>query len=70
MAAIVLSPEDTEGWAQAMLQLAINKAQRERLVELSHKQASQFDSKQSASSLIQLYMDALDAPKRKTISSC
>jgi glycosyltransferase involved in cell wall biosynthesis len=63
-AAVLLAPEDTEGWAQAMFQLAADRMQRDRLSEASRIQADRFDWKCSATLLLQLYEEALAAPKR------
>ena len=62
-AAILLAPEDTEGWTQAMLRLAANRNEREQLSAASRKQAGRFDWKQSAAALLQLYEEALGVPK-------
>lgn len=63
-AAILLAPEDSEGWAQAMLRLAVNKAERDHLSSAALEQAGRFDWKRSAAALLQLYEEALAAPKR------
>lgn len=63
-AAILLDPEDIEGWAQAMLRLAVNKEEREQLSAAALEQAEQFDWKHSAAALLQLYEEALASPKR------
>lgn len=63
-AAILLAPEDTEGWAQAMLRLAVSKKERDRLSVAARGQAGRFDWKSSATSLLQLYEEALAMPKR------
>ena len=64
-AAILLAPEDTEGWAQAMLGLSCNKEQRARLSAAAREQAGRFDWKRSAASLLQLYEEAVASPKRR-----
>ena len=64
-AALLLDPEDTEGWAQAMLEIAADRAQRDRLGAAARKQAGRFDWKQSAASLLQLYAEAAVSPKRR-----
>jgi glycosyltransferase involved in cell wall biosynthesis len=64
-AAVLLAPEDTEVWAQAMLQLAANRTQRDQLSAAARVQAGRFDWKQSAASLLHLYQEALAAPKRQ-----
>ena len=66
-AAIMLDPEDTESWAQVMLWLAREKAERDRLSVASFEQAGRFDWKHSAAAVLQLYEDALASPKRRTV---
>ena len=63
-AAILLDPQDIEGWAQAMLRLVKNKGERKQLSQAARKQAEKFDSKRSAAALLQLYEEALALPKR------
>lgn len=63
-AAILLDPEDTEGWARAMLRLAANGNERDQLAAACRLQATQFDWKRSATALLQLYQEALASPKR------
>ena len=46
-----------------MLRLAANRNGREQLSAASRKQAARFDWKQSAAALLQLYEEALAAPK-------
>ena len=65
-AAILLNPEDIEGWAQAMLQLVSNRVEREQLSVAARKQAGRFDCKRSAAALLQLYVEALASPKRSS----
>ena len=64
--AILLDPEDIEGWAQAMLRLVSNRAEREQLSVAARKQAGRFDCKRSAAALLQLYAEALASPKRSS----
>lgn len=66
-ATILLAPEDTEAWTQAMLRLAANRNERDRMVSASLKQAARFDWKHSASELLHLYEEALAAPKRRMV---
>lgn len=63
-AAILIAPEDTEGWVQAMLRLAANGSERDHLSLAARHQASRFDWKRNASLLQALYDEALAAPKR------
>lgn len=67
-AAMLLDPEDTEGWAQAMLQLAANREKRDQLSVAAWEQAGRFDWKQSAAALLQLYEEALASPKRRAVT--
>lgn len=64
-AAILIAPEDTERWVQAMLQLARNKSDRDQLSAAAIEQAKRFDWKHSAAALLQLYEEALALPKRQ-----
>ncbi len=64
-AAILLAPEDMEGWAQAMLRLAENREERDQLSAAALDQAARFDWKHSAAALLQLYEEALASPKRR-----
>jgi glycosyltransferase involved in cell wall biosynthesis len=63
-AAILLDPEDVEGLSQAMLRLANNREERDQLTKTGLKQAASFDWKNSAAALLDLYKEALNAPKR------
>lgn len=63
-AAVLLAPDDTEGWALAMLQMAANRAERDRLRDAATKQAARFSWKDSANQLLKLYEEALASPKR------
>jgi glycosyltransferase involved in cell wall biosynthesis len=64
-AAVLLAPEDIQGWAHAMFQLATSRTQRDQLSVATLAQADRFDWKQSAASLLQLYEEVLVAPKRQ-----
>ena len=64
-AAILLAPEDTESWVQAMLRLASNRFERDQLSAAALEQAVRFDWKHSAAALLQLYEEALVSPKRR-----
>ena len=63
-AAILLDPLDIEAWAQAMLALAGNPFERERLAAASHARARQFDRVASAKALLALYEEAMATPRR------
>ena len=67
--AILLDPEDIEGWTSAMLQLAANPAARDHLREAAKLRASQFNWQESANQLLQLYEEALSTPKRKDMNA-
>jgi glycosyltransferase involved in cell wall biosynthesis len=66
-AAILLVPEDAEGWANAMLRLAVNQSERYALQEAAQKQAARFSWQDSARKLLQLYEEAVASPKRATL---
>lgn len=66
-AGILLAPEDTEGWAQAMLRLSVQPSERHQLSQAARLQAARFQWQQSAAQLLQLYKDALSAPKRQGV---
>lgn len=67
-AAILLDPEDIEGWAQAMLRLAAHREERNQLSASARSQAGRFDWKISAAALLQLYEEALAFPKRCVVT--
>jgi glycosyltransferase involved in cell wall biosynthesis len=67
-AAVLLAPEDVEGWAQAMLRLAANRLERDQLGKSALRQASRFEWTRSAADLLQLYEEALVSPKRRMVS--
>jgi len=67
-AAILLAPEDTECWAQAMVRLVANREERDKLSAAALSQAHRFDWKVSAASLLQVYEEALASPKRCVVS--
>jgi glycosyltransferase involved in cell wall biosynthesis len=66
-AAILLAPEDAEGWANAMLRLAVNQSERDALQEAAQRQAARFNWQDSARKLLQLYEEAVASPKRATL---
>ena len=63
--AILLAPEDIEGWAQEMLRLSVNRLKRDQLSTAAQVQAGKFDWKHSAGALLKLYEEALASPKRR-----
>jgi glycosyltransferase involved in cell wall biosynthesis len=63
-AALLIAPEDMEGWAQAMHRLARTPGERRQLGARAREQAARFDRKASAGALLQLYEEALASPKR------
>ena len=64
-AALLLDPEDIEGWARAMLDLSRNQAQQEQLHEKALKQAARFNWQAGAARLLALYEEAVRMPKRQ-----
>lgn len=67
-AAILLDPLDTQGWAQAMLDLSSNAMKRGSLHHAAIQQAAKFNWRESASALLKLYEDAASSPKRTVAS--
>ncbi|KTD36415.1 putative glycosyl transferase [Legionella nautarum] len=67
-ATVLLSPEHAEDWTQAMLKLATEPSERERLSLAAREQAATFIWKQSAEALLELYNEALAAPKREQLA--
>ncbi|HET9653140.1 MAG TPA: hypothetical protein VFP36_13155, partial [Usitatibacter sp.] len=65
-AARLVAPDDVEGWAQAMLALAADRAARDALAAASREQAARFDRHASAGRLLDLYEEALREPKLHT----
>jgi glycosyltransferase involved in cell wall biosynthesis len=63
-AAILVPPEDVEGWARAMLRLGADRGERDRLAAAARSRAARFDRKASAAALLSLYEEALAAPRR------
>ncbi|KTC84667.1 MULTISPECIES: glycosyltransferase family 4 protein [Legionella] len=67
-ATLLLSPENAEDWAHAMLRIATDSVERERLSVAAREQAGTFIWKQSAEALLNLYSEALEAPKREQLA--
>jgi len=63
-AAILVKPEDSDGLARAMLRVVRSPDERARLSSAARAQASRFDWRESAGSLLALYEHALSVPKR------
>jgi hypothetical protein len=63
-AALLVAPEDTEGWARAMLRIANEQGLREQLKEAGPQHARKFDRKAAAAALLAVYDEARSAPKR------
>jgi len=58
-AAVLLDPDDIEGWTQAMLEVLADEAERARLVEAGRRRVESFSWATTASQTIQVYRDAL-----------
>lgn len=65
-AGILLDSDNVELWAHTMFKLSQDPSLRARLSAAGRAQAARFVWKQSAASLLDLYTEALAAPKRKT----
>jgi glycosyltransferase involved in cell wall biosynthesis len=63
-AAILLAPEDVDGWAQAMLRVGADRSERDHLRAAARRQAACFEWKRSAAALLDLYEEAMTSPKR------
>jgi glycosyltransferase involved in cell wall biosynthesis len=64
-AALLLDPEDSEAWIEAMLQMSKNPEFQPQWRVAGQKQAEKFNRKRSAGSLLKLYDEAVASPKRK-----
>lgn len=64
-AAILLAPQDTQAWSQAMLQLTLKSKKRDELSAASLLQSTKFKWQTSAAAMLDLYDDALASPKRQ-----
>ncbi|HYC36636.1 MAG TPA: glycosyltransferase family 1 protein [Usitatibacter sp.] len=63
-ATILLAPEDTEAWAQAMLALSNDAPKRQWMAAAGRARAAQFNRQASAAAMVSLYEEAAAAPKR------
>jgi glycosyltransferase involved in cell wall biosynthesis len=68
-AAIMLSPEDPDGWTQTLLALASAPEKRYELSLAGPRRAEQFDWERSAETILQIYAEAIASPKRHPNSS-
>lgn len=63
-AAILIDPDDSDQWAEEMLQLSRQPERRNRMRTASWNQAERFSWEKSASSTLELYREAVSNPKR------
>jgi glycosyltransferase involved in cell wall biosynthesis len=63
-AAILISPHDPEPWAQNMLNLASEAEKRRGLSLSALEQAQRFNWEHSATSVLGIYQEAVNLPKR------
>lgn len=63
-AAILVSPSDSEAWAQGMLDLALNPGKRRGLGASARERARRFNWEHGATSVLAIYEEALNLPKR------
>ena len=68
-AAILLTPHEPGAWSHAMLNLASDQNERLRLSEAARARAKQFKWETSATSMLQIYKEAMDSPIRAKINS-
>ena len=66
-AAILLDAADGPAWTAALVDLANDPGERDRMAKASVAQAATFSWKASATSLLQLYDEATRSPKRERI---
>jgi glycosyltransferase involved in cell wall biosynthesis len=66
-ASLLVAPGDVEGWARAMLRLAKDRGERDRLGASAAARAAKFDRNSSATALLSLYEEAVAAPKRTPV---
>jgi glycosyltransferase involved in cell wall biosynthesis len=63
-AAILISPHDCEAWTQNMLELASNPEKKRSLSAAARQQARRFNWENSATSVLDIYREAMNLPKR------
>ena len=68
-AALLVAPEDTEGWCQAMLRLASDESARGILSARGRERARLFDAERNARQVLALYEEAVATPKREAMAA-
>jgi glycosyltransferase involved in cell wall biosynthesis len=63
-AAILISPHDSEVWAQNMLDLSLSAEKRRILGASARERAQRFNWGRSATSMLGIYQEAVNLPKR------
>ena len=63
-AAILISPHDSEAWAENMLELAADPERRRKLGALARQRAQRFSWEHSAKAVLGIYQEAVALPKR------
>jgi glycosyltransferase involved in cell wall biosynthesis len=63
-AAMLLTPHDHQAWTQAMLDLASDQDNRQRLGLAARARATQFNWERSAATMLAIYEEATRSPKR------
>jgi glycosyltransferase involved in cell wall biosynthesis len=58
-AGLLLSPDDPDAWAEAMLRLLVDEDERTRLADAGRSRVEQFSWKTTAAQTLQVYRDAL-----------
>lgn len=61
---MLLNLNDSDAWSHAMVALAWDRDQREKLRMLALEQAGRFNGQASAARLLELYAEAVSLPKR------
>jgi glycosyltransferase involved in cell wall biosynthesis len=64
-AGILLAPDDTDSWTQALLNVAASKGIRDQMSRAAVARAGSFDWRNSAEALLQVYEEAVAMPKQR-----
>ena len=59
-ASLRVDPDDADGWAEALIRLAEDEAERRRLIALGREQVARFDWGRTAAEYVRLYRDLAD----------
>src|SRR5258708_24433686 len=68
-AAILISPTNPDAWTYNMLELASNAERRRGLGAAARQQVQRFNWENSARSVLRIYQEAINLPKRRETNS-